>query len=83
MQRRFDVYVPQQVSKYGHQDVCELIRQHLDDGGFYHPTNFSWRYVRNMSYIATAAPSKLANETLALSQRLLRHFSILSCSYPQ
>lgn len=70
-----------QVDKYGYQTATELIRQHLDEGGFYSPYNFQWRYVRNVTYVSTMNPKPQSNVP-KLSARLLRHFAILYCPMP-
>ena len=35
-----------QVDEFQGQSACELIRQHIDDGGFYEPHTHEWRYVK-------------------------------------
>ena len=34
-----------QVDNFGHQTAIELVREHIDDGGFYNQDNHAWRYV--------------------------------------
>ncbi|GFO25145.1 dynein beta chain, ciliary-like, partial [Plakobranchus ocellatus] len=70
-----------QTDAFGHQTACELIREHLDDGGFYSPTNHMWRYVKSVTYVTSVNPQTTANVP-ALSQRLLRHFAVFGCPYP-
>lgn len=69
------------VDQFGHQTACELVREHLDDGGFYSPDTHTWRYVKNVTYVTTLNPCTTA-DTPKPSQRLLRHFAIFGCPYP-
>lgn len=57
--------------------AAELIRQHIDDGGFYEPSSLIWRYVKNVLYVACLTPGEV------LSPRLLRHFAILHVPKPE
>ncbi|GFR61341.1 dynein beta chain, ciliary [Elysia marginata] len=70
-----------QTDAFGHQTACELIREHLDDGGFYSPTNHMWRYVKSVTYVTSVNPQTTANVP-PISQRLLRHFAVFGCPYP-
>ncbi|XP_071095883.1 uncharacterized protein [Haliotis cracherodii] len=70
-----------QVDKYGFQTATELVREHLDDGGFYCPTSHAWHYVKNVTYVTSINPQTTASLP-KLSQRLLRHFAIFGCPYP-
>ncbi|XP_076457719.1 uncharacterized protein LOC143291635 isoform X3 [Babylonia areolata] len=70
-----------QVDSFGHQTACELVREHLDDGGFYSPSTHTWRYVKNVTYVTTLNPRTTA-ATPGPSHRLLRHFAIFGCPYP-
>ncbi|KAK6172547.1 hypothetical protein SNE40_016179 [Patella caerulea] len=70
------------VDEFGNQTAAELVREHLDDGGFYSATSHSWRYVKNVTYVTTINPNTTATST-KLSHRLLRHFSIFGCPYPR
>ncbi|KAK2150976.1 hypothetical protein LSH36_380g01072 [Paralvinella palmiformis] len=71
-----------QTDKFHNQTAIELIRQHIDDGGFYNPEDHSWRYVKNVTYISTVNPRPSANVP-KLSSRLLRHFAVFGCPYPK
>ncbi|KAH9514965.1 hypothetical protein Btru_021540, partial [Bulinus truncatus] len=71
-----------QTDKYGFQTACELIREHLDDGGFYSPTNHTWRYVKSFTYVTSVNPRPTA-DVPPVSQRLLRHFAVFGCPYPR
>ncbi|XP_069115919.1 uncharacterized protein [Argopecten irradians] len=70
-----------QVDKYGHQTAIELVREHIDDGGFYNQDTHAWRYVKNVTYVSTINPCTTANVP-AISQRFLRHFAVFGCPYP-
>ncbi|XP_070202269.1 uncharacterized protein [Littorina saxatilis] len=70
-----------QVDSFGHQTASELVREHLDDGGFYSPSTHAWRYVKNVTYVTTLNPYTTASAPKP-SQRLLRHFAIFGCPYP-
>ncbi|XP_052060514.1 uncharacterized protein LOC127700861 isoform X4 [Mytilus californianus] len=70
-----------QVDKWGHQTAIELVREHIDDGGFYNPDSHAWRYIKNVTYISTINPNTTANVP-KLSQRFLRHFAVFHCPYP-
>ncbi len=69
------------MDQFGYQTATELVREHLDDGGFYSPTTHAWRYVKNVTYVTTINPNTTASVP-KLSQRLLRHFAIFGCPYP-
>ncbi|XP_055866060.1 uncharacterized protein LOC106055129 isoform X2 [Biomphalaria glabrata] len=71
-----------QTDKYGFQTACELIREHLDDGGFYSPTNHTWRYVKSFTYVTSVNPKPTA-DVPPVSQRLLRHFAVFGCPSPR
>lgn len=71
-----------QVDEHGFQSALELIRQHLDEGGFYSPDNFQWRYVRNVTYVSTMNP-KPNMSVPTTSPRLLRHFALFHCPMPR
>jgi hypothetical protein len=70
-----------QVDNFGHQTAIELVREHIDDGGFYNQDNHAWRYVKNVTYVSTINPNTTANVP-KLSQRFLRHFAVFHCPYP-
>ncbi|CAH1797693.1 unnamed protein product [Owenia fusiformis] len=70
-----------QVDEFGNQTATELVRQHIDDGGFYDPITHTWRYIKNVTYVTTVNPNCTATVP-KLSQRLLRHFAVFGCPYP-
>ncbi|KAL3885754.1 hypothetical protein ACJMK2_025795 [Sinanodonta woodiana] len=70
-----------QVDKWGHQTAIELVREHIDDGGFYNQDSHAWRYVKNVTYISSINCNNTANVP-KLSHRFLRHFSIFAVPYP-
>lgn len=69
------------VDQWGHQTAIELVREHIDDGGFYNQDTHAWRYVKNVTYVSTINPNTTANVP-KLSQRFLRHFAVFHCPYP-
>jgi hypothetical protein len=70
-----------QVDKWGDQTAIELIREHIDDGGFYNQDTHAWRYVKNVTYVSTVNARTTANVP-KLSQRFLRHFAIFAVPFP-
>lgn len=71
-----------QVDRFQNQTAVELIRQHIDDGGFYNPDTHSWRYIKSVTYVTTVNPNTTASVP-KLSPRLLRHFSLFASPYPE
>ena len=71
-----------QVDEHGYQSAVEIIRQHLDEGGFYSAENLQWRYVRNVTYVSTVNPKPNVGVP-QLSARLLRHFALFNCNTPR
>ena len=71
-----------QVDAYRNQTALEMIRQHLDDGGFYNSDKHTWRYITNVTYITTLNPNTPASVP-RLNTRFLRHFSMFNCPYPK
>ena len=75
------LYFILQVDKFGHQTATELIREHIDDGGFYNEDTHAWRYVKSVTYVSTLNPQTTANVP-SLSHRFLRHFAMFAVPYP-
>ncbi|XP_053409232.1 uncharacterized protein LOC123561373 isoform X4 [Mercenaria mercenaria] len=69
------------VDKWGDQTAIELIREHIDDGGFYNQDTHAWRYVKNVTYVSTVNANTTANIP-KLSQRFLRHFAMFAVPFP-
>ena len=65
---------------YSGQTAVEMIRQHIDDGGFYDPDTNMWRYVKNVTYVTTVNPNLAVPK---ISNRLIRHFATFVCPYPR
>ncbi|KAK3108743.1 hypothetical protein FSP39_014630 [Pinctada imbricata] len=76
-------YVPKEINvdKSGQQTAVELVREHIDDGGFYNQDTHAWRYVNSVTYCSTINSNTTANVP-KLSQRFLRHFAIFGCPFP-
>ena len=71
-----------QVDMSGQQTAVELVREHIDDGGFYNQDTHAWRYVNSVTYCTTVNPNTTANVP-KLSQRFMRHFAVFGVSYPE
>ena len=69
------------MDNFGDQTAIELIREHIDDGGFYNQDTHAWRYVKNVTYVSTINPSTTASLP-KLSQRFLRHFAMFAVPFP-
>jgi dynein heavy chain len=72
-----DVNMPR-LDTYGSQPVNELVRQILDQGGYYDLKKYVFRSIKGVSLITACAPPEGGRS--ALSQRLVRHFHCLSIS---
>nr|XP_022320176.1 dynein beta chain, flagellar outer arm-like isoform X6 [Crassostrea virginica] len=70
-----------QVDMSGQQTAVELVREHIDDGGFYNQDTHAWRYVNSVTYCTTVNPNTTANVP-KLSQRFMRHFAVFGVPYP-
>lgn len=66
----------------GQQTAVELVREHIDDGGFYNQDTHAWRYVNSVTYCTTVNPNTTANVP-KLSQRFMRHFAVFGVPYPE
>jgi len=72
-----DVNMPA-VERYGAQPPVELLRQLLDQGGFYDRPGFYWKSIEKFTVICAAAPGGRA----ALPPRFLRHFQLVNVPEP-
>lgn len=70
-----DINMPE-VEQYGAQPPIELLRQLIDQGGFYDRTLHQWRHVEDTVILATSVPP--GNGRLPLTDRFMRHFHILN-----
>lgn len=70
-----DVNMPE-VEKYGAQPPIELLRQIIDQKGFYDRTLLQWREIEDTIIIATSVPP--GNGRAALTERFMRHFHVLN-----
>ena len=61
---------------YGSQPVNELLRQHMDHGGWYGAKERAWREIEDLTFVAAMAPSGGGRQPV--SERVLRHFHTLS-----
>ena len=71
-----------QVDAWRNQTALEMVRQHLDDGGFYNSDKHTWRYITNVTYVTTLNP-QTPDSVPKLNTRFLRHFSMFNCPYPK
>jgi dynein heavy chain len=69
-----DINMPK-LDTYGSQPVNELVRQIIDQGGFYDLKKYVFRPVKNTVFIAACAPPEGGRNPM--SQRLVRHFHTL------
>ena len=63
------------------QTAAELVRQHIDDGGFNSPATCSWRYIKGTSYIISLNPTPRSSQPY-VSERLLWKFFFINLAYP-
>lgn len=70
-----DVNMPE-VEEYGAQPPIELLRQAIDQNGFYDRQLLQWREVEDTIFVATSVPP--GNGRASLSDRFMRHFHILN-----
>ncbi|XP_067884712.1 dynein axonemal heavy chain 6-like [Heterodontus francisci] len=68
------------VEQYGAQPPLELIRQFLDQGGFFDIKKLKWLRVEDVTLVAACAPPGGARTEL--NQRLLKHFCIFTLPQP-
>jgi dynein heavy chain 1 len=67
--------------KYGTQHVISLLRQCLEQGGFWHPSDLCWVRLERIQFIAACNPPSDAGRS-ALSPRFLRHTPLLYVDFP-
>jgi dynein heavy chain len=70
-----DINMPE-VELYGAQPPIELLRQTIDQKGFYDRQFLEWREVEDTVFVATSVPP--GNGRLPLTDRFMRHFHILN-----
>ena len=69
-----DINMPQ-LDRYGAQPPVELLRQSIDQGGFYDLKKLNFKRVQDCQYIAACAPPGGGRN--AVSPRLFRHFNMM------
>jgi len=72
-----DINMPK-LDTYGTQSVNELVRQIIDHGGFYDMKKYTFRGVKNTTFLAACAPPEGGRNPM--SQRMVRHFFTLGIS---
>lgn len=70
-----DINMPE-VEKFGAQPPIELLRQIIDQHGFYDRQLLEWRELEDTVFIATSVPP--GNGRMPLTDRFMRHFHILN-----
>ena len=74
-----DVNMPM-VETYGAQPPIELLRQLLDQGGFYDRPAFFWKVIEKFNILCAAAPP--GGGRSALTPRFMRHFHVFNLPEP-
>lgn len=69
-----DINMPQ-LETYGAQPPCELLRQTIDQGGFYDVKKLLFKKVQDTRFIAACAPPGGGRN--AVTPRLFRHFNMI------
>lgn len=69
-----DVNMPQ-LDRYGSQPPCELLRQIIDQGGYYDVDKLFFKNVRETKFVTACAPPSGGRNPV--SPRLFRHFNML------
>ena len=69
-----DVNMPQ-LDRYGSQPPCELLRQIIDQGGFYDVDKLFFKHVRETKFVTACAPPSGGRNPV--TPRLFRHFNML------
>ena len=69
-----DVNMPQ-LEKYFAQPPCELLRQTIDQGGFYDVKNLRFKMVKDTKFITACAPHGGGRNEV--TPRLFRHFNMI------
>ena len=67
--------------KYGTQHVMSLLRQCIEHGGFWRPSDLTWVKLERIQFIAACNPPTDAGRTV-LSPRFLRHAPLLYVDFP-
>ena len=67
--------------KYGTQHVISLLRQCIEHGGFWRPSDLTWVKLERIQFIAACNPPTDAGRTV-LSPRFLRHMPLLYVDFP-
>lgn len=74
-----DVNMPM-VEQYGAQPPIELLRQLIDQGGFYDRPNFFWKSIERFIVLCAAAPP--GGGRSPLTPRFMRHFHVFNLPDP-
>ena len=69
-----DVNMPQ-LDRYGSQPPCELLRQIIDQGGYYDVDKLFFKHVRETKFASACAPPSGGRNPV--TPRLFRHFNML------
>ena len=69
-----DVNMPQ-LDRYGSQPPCELLRQIIDQGGYYDVDKLFFKHVRETKFVSACAPPSGGRNPV--TPRLFRHFNML------
>src|SRR6218665_2958965 len=76
------VFSPQ-MDKFQNQSALELVRQHIDHGGFHgYGADRKWHSVPNIAYVLTANHKFSSRLSQPPSRRLTRHFAMIACHQP-
>lgn len=74
-----DVNMPQK-EFYGAQPPIELLRQLIDQRGFYDRQGFAWKEIEKFTVVCAAAPPSGGRQPL--TPRFMRHFQIVNVPEP-
>ena len=69
-----DVNMPQ-LDRYGSQPPCELLRQVIDQGGYYDVDKLFFKFIRETKFVSACAPPSGGRNPV--TPRLFRHFNML------
>jgi len=69
-----DVNMPQ-LDRYGSQPPCELLRQIIDQGGYYDVDKLFFKHVNQTKFVAACAPPSGGRNPV--TPRLFRHFNMI------
>ncbi|CCW61964.1 unnamed protein product [Phytomonas sp. EM1] len=70
-----------QLNRYGSQEVSQLLRQIIERGGFYRPSDNVWITMEDIQVVGACNPPTDAGR-VALSPRLLRWMPVLFVDFP-